>query len=430
MTGHQIAEVERELDKALTSTEDLWQCPEREVADLVRAAHRMQAKAKALQLKAVAELEARGYAQAQGATSTANWIRHTLTVEPGAAKKTVTMATAVTGAHAAVGDALASGAVDWDQAVAIVKSLEVLPDSLSGEDVDVARTVMLEAASVHDAADLRALGRAIRHRADPDGSLPPDKTVEKVRGASFHVHADGTESLHWRDSAEHIGAARAVIAALDAPEPAAEGEPDPRTPAQRRADAMVLVFGQTLRFGDLPATRGRAPRLTVTVELATLQGQPDAALAALATGSALTPEAVRRLLCDADVTPIVLDERGVPLSVGRTLRTVSPGIWDALVARDGGCVFPACTAPPGHCRAHHLQHWENGGETSLDNGALLCERHHVTVHHKGWICRLGEDGHPELVPPPWIDSERKPRRNRYWRLQRELLHPPDHIPEE
>ncbi|MCV2488160.1 hypothetical protein OF117_02185 [Geodermatophilus sp. YIM 151500] len=25
--------------------------------------------------------------------------------------------------------------------------------------------------------------------------------------------------------------------------------------------------------------------------------------------------------------------------------------------------------------------WINGGETSLDNSALLCERHHTKVHH-------------------------------------------------
>jgi len=69
MAGHQIAEVERELDKALVCADGLWQCADGELVDAVRAAHRMQAKAKALELKAVAELEARGYALAQGATS-------------------------------------------------------------------------------------------------------------------------------------------------------------------------------------------------------------------------------------------------------------------------------------------------------------------------------------------------------------------------
>jgi hypothetical protein len=29
----------------------------------------------------------------------------------------------------------------------------------------------------------------------------------------------------------------------------------------------------------------------------------------------------------------------------------------------------------------HLIHWLFGGETSLENSGLLCERHHTQVHH-------------------------------------------------
>jgi HNH endonuclease len=30
---------------------------------------------------------------------------------------------------------------------------------------------------------------------------------------------------------------------------------------------------------------------------------------------------------------------------------------------------------------HHLVHWIEGGETTPENSALLCQRHHTTVHH-------------------------------------------------
>jgi hypothetical protein len=30
---------------------------------------------------------------------------------------------------------------------------------------------------------------------------------------------------------------------------------------------------------------------------------------------------------------------------------------------------------------HHLLAWALGGETSLANSGLLCERHHTQVHH-------------------------------------------------
>ena len=33
------------------------------------------------------------------------------------------------------------------------------------------------------------------------------------------------------------------------------------------------------------------------------------------------------------------------------------------------------------CDVHHLVHWAHDGNTDVDNGALLCERHHTKVHH-------------------------------------------------
>ena len=57
------------------------------------------------------------------------------------------------------------------------------------------------------------------------------------------------------------------------------------------------------------------------------------------------------------------------------------GLRTAVVHRDKGCVFAGCGAPHHWCDVHHLIHWINGGETNLKNSGLLCERHHVKVHH-------------------------------------------------
>jgi hypothetical protein len=40
----------------------------------------------------------------------------------------------------------------------------------------------------------------------------------------------------------------------------------------------------------------------------------------------------------------------------------------------------ACDALPEWCDVHHEVHSVHGGPTSCDNGALLCERHHIAVH--------------------------------------------------
>ena len=49
----------------------------------------------------------------------------------------------------------------------------------------------------------------------------------------------------------------------------------------------------------------------------------------------------------------------------------------------GGGVLPfaGCGAPHWWCEVHHVLHWAFGGETSLENSGLLCERHHTQVHH-------------------------------------------------
>ena len=79
------------------------------------------------------------------------------------------------------------------------------------------------------------------------------------------------------------------------------------------------------------------------------------------------------------------------MSIGRRSRTIPPPMRRALQARDGGCRFPGCT----HTRfvdGHHIKHWANGGETSLDNLILLCRHHHHLVHEGGFACEKTASG--------------------------------------
>ena len=78
-------------------------------------------------------------------------------------------------------------------------------------------------------------------------------------------------------------------------------------------------------------------------------------------GGELSPAAVRRLACDADIIPVVLGTRGEVLDVGRARRLVTPAIWRALVCRDQHCAFPGCTRPPVMGHAHHIVHWADDG---------------------------------------------------------------------
>lgn len=105
--------------------------------------------------------------------------------------------------------------------------------------------------------------------------------------------------------------------------------------------------------------------------------------AALAGGngrSALPIETARRLCCDGHAVGLTEDERGEPLSIGRKTRIVPTAIKRALLAKHHhSCAFPGCHNSR-FLHAHHIEHWSNGGETSVDNLMPLCTRHHPMVH--------------------------------------------------
>jgi hypothetical protein len=56
----------------------------------------------------------------------------------------------------------------------------------------------------------------------------------------------------------------------------------------------------------------------------------------------------------------------------------------ALRRRDRGCRFPGCENHR-FVDAHHIEHWAQGGETSVDNLVLLCRRHHKLLHEGGYL---------------------------------------------
>jgi hypothetical protein len=80
---------------------------------------------------------------------------------------------------------------------------------------------------------------------------------------------------------------------------------------------------------------------------------------------------------------MVEDEHGDPLSVGRRTRTLPASLMRALLHRDATCRFPGCTNRL-FLDGHHIEHWADGGETSLENTCLLCSHHHAFVHEHGY----------------------------------------------
>jgi hypothetical protein len=168
-----------------------------------------------------------------------------------------------------------------------------------------------------------------------------------------------------------------------------------------------------LNTDDLPENGGHRPQLNVTIGFDQLRDRIGTAT--LDTGQRLTATQVRRLACDAQLLPAILGAEGQVLDVGRTRRLISGSLRNALVLRDKGCAFPACERPPRWADGHHIVSWVDGGPTKLDNSVLVCRPHHRLIHGGDWIVRLGTDGFPEFIPPPYVDLTQRPRRNRFHR---------------
>lgn len=162
----------------------------------------------------------------------------------------------------------------------------------------------------------------------------------------------------------------------------------------RQAKALTGLVSRRVSDGDGVgdgSDSGREPRaeVVVHVDLATLK----AGLHGLSTcrtefGQDLSAETVRRLACEAEIIPVVLDGRSVPIDVGRSKRLATVHQRRALEATYETCAIPECSVPFHHCQIHHIDYWESGGSTDLSNMVPLCNTHHHAAHEGGWTLNL------------------------------------------
>ena len=157
----------------------------------------------------------------------------------------------------------------------------------------------------------------------------------------------------------------------------------------RQAQALIaLVNGASQSASEVP-TRAE---IVVHVDLETLQhGLHAGGTCRTALGADLPVETVRRLACEAEILPVVLDGRSVPIDVGRSKRLATVHQRRALEAIHPTCAIPDCEVIFDHCNVHHIDYWENGGATDLNNMVPLCSRHHHAAHEGGWKLQLNSE---------------------------------------
>ncbi len=368
---------------------------EREITDL--CAQINAASYRLLQL--IAELDDAGPWGTWGLQSCAHWLNWRCGIGMNAAREKVRVAHALKSLPA-ISSAFESGWLSFSK----VRALTRIADGVNEEE-------LLELAFHATAAQVEKLVRAYRCVVGRVGRLAEREQAmasHAARELNYYHDDDGSLVIRARLPAEEGAVVlQALNAAIDAQckeehqdavdDVTAVTSVNENRFAQRRADALTTMAETTLRHGPEPLSSAERYQVVVHVTAETLAAGVDGRCE-LDNGQCLAQDTARRIACDGSLLRITDDAEGNPLDIGRKTRAVPPAIQRALRSRDFGCRFPGCT----HDRfvdAHHIQHWANGGETSLENLVLLCRRHHCLVHEGGFGVERIADGALRFTRP-------------------------------
>lgn len=326
------------------------------------------ARLEAHRAQLIGEVERRDLARRRGFGSTTAWLM-ALSGDPGAVCRSRVALAASLQAMPATRAAFSAGRVSESRVRLLAKVQALAPEHFARDEA----ALVAQAAT----ASAKRLPRALaewRRRTDPSGAEADAERLHRLR--ALHISPAWSGMVHLDGDLDPEGGAVVLAALRSLAEPAALAPDDNRTPAQRRADALVEVCRR--HESGTGRSGGSRPHLTVTIGWDSLRS--GAGVVDTETGP-LSAETARRLACDASVSRMILDGQSAPVEVGRARRVVSPALRRALDLRDGGCTHPGCDVPARWCDAHHLRHWVDGGSTDLANLRLLCRRHHRETHH-------------------------------------------------
>ncbi|MEM9040788.1 MAG: DUF222 domain-containing protein [Actinomycetota bacterium] len=167
----------------------------------------------------------------------------------------------------------------------------------------------------------------------------------------------------------------------------------PEKSDRRREQVAVDAFVQLVtRPGGAGSSAGSTapPDVQVLTDLDTLvHGLHEHSIAEYSDGTPIPVETVRRLACEANLIPVVLDSAGMPLDVGRGRRLATPAQRAALRSMYRTCAVGGCDTDVDRCEIHHVDEWEDmHGPTDLDNLVPLCSYHHHRCHEGRWRLQL------------------------------------------
>ena len=300
---------------------------------------------------------------ADGFVNAGSALRARCNLTPGGASATVHLARKLEQLPATAG-AFGRGEISRQHAAAIADAYT--PERAHA--LQAIETQLTDVARLTHPRELRSVVRRYADALDGDGGAGSDEAQHERRRLHLSQTLGGMGML---DGALDPESTELVATALTAEMERVRAKGDPRTRAQRRADALVNLCRRALDSGSVGSSRNARPHVTVVVDLAELQERAPAvvvnARAEAAHVGHLSRATLERLTCDCVISRVITDGPSQIIDVGRATRTIPPALWKALVVRDGHCQAPGCDRPPGWCEGHHIWHWEHGGPTNLDN---------------------------------------------------------------
>ena len=317
----------------------------------------------------------------------------------------------------AVADAVLSGQLGQAQAAVLTR----LVGPIEATELLASQDALIEVAAGRDPQALAGWVRELIATHCEPQLEHDERTAQAKRFLQTRDNHDGTVRGTFVLAA---GDAETVLTVLE-PLARSTGLTDGRSAGQRRADALIEVCEQVLRHGQLPDAGGLRPQLSYVLPASWAAGQPTPPLTqnlaaelnnqggqarqACATAPWTGPQTrarIETMLCDARISRILLTQLGQVKGLESLTDQITPTQRRALASRDLGCATHGCTRPPAMCDAHHLNHRQDGGQTTLHNMVLLCRRHHLSWHqghlqlsdlHVPWLTTHAT-GPPELLP--------------------------------
>jgi hypothetical protein len=403
-------------------------------------------KVDALTLALVGKVDADGTHTYDGCLTTGAWVRavgHQTLAE--AARTVRTARTLRTGVLPNTSAALAAGAISGRHAAVIADGVKDAPAGA----VALIEPEAVATAAEGDVAATANLMRGFQHALDPDKA--DERALKRYERAGITLSPLLDGGFSFAGTADETTGA-AVKAALEAASELTTG--DTRTAARRRLDGLHRIClhwldndpsnpdtsnpdtsdsadpscpdsgdssaspdspgsgdsgdssnadsagtaadssGTAGRTGDPTARRtskSRA-RLIVTLDAHGLLGHTSPG-GTLTWAGPITAATAQRLGCDASLTFVTLDQNGNVVEARSQQQFFTNPQRLAMIARDGDtCCAPFCDRPAAWSDGHHLTPRAHGGPTTIANGALPCEAHHLQLHEGHWRLQRLPDG--------------------------------------